>query len=84
MQDSGPVVTQIKGNGRATGNKAPVDYDTGVLEFLQNYLKPARITESDSYLTPLLLSYKDQLNNAVPYAKGGAVDKNTAFIKAHS
>jgi hypothetical protein len=64
MQDSGPVVTQIKGNGRATGNKAPVDYDTGVLEFMQNYLKPARITESDGYLTPLLLSYKDQLNNA--------------------
>jgi hypothetical protein len=64
MQDSGPVVTQIKGNGRATGNKAPVDYDTGVLEFMQNYLKPARITESDGYLTPLLLSYKNQLNNA--------------------
>ena len=56
-----PVVTQIKGNGRATGNTAPEKYDTAVLDFLQNYLKPAAIEESDSYLTPLLQSYKGQL-----------------------
>ena len=63
---SGPIVTQIKGNGRATGNTAPVAYDNLVLDFLQNTLKPMRITESDTYLTPLLQSYRDQLNVARP------------------
>ncbi len=63
---SGPIVTQIKGNGRATGNTAPVAYDNLVLDFLQNTLKPMRITESETYLTPLLKSYRDQLNAARP------------------
>jgi hypothetical protein len=56
-----PVVTQIKGNGRATGNTAPEKYDAAVLDFLQNYLKPTAIVESDSYLTPLLRTYKTKL-----------------------
>jgi hypothetical protein len=64
MEQSGPVVTQIKGNGRATGNTAPEKYDGAVLRFLQTYLKPVKIKEDDRYLTPLLTSYKDQLNNA--------------------
>jgi hypothetical protein len=33
---------------------------------LQNTLKPIYITESDTYLTPLLQSYRDQLKNARP------------------
>jgi hypothetical protein len=56
-----PVVTQIKGNGRATGNATPEKYDNAVLEFLQKYLKPSSIEESDSYLTPLLQNYKKGL-----------------------
>jgi len=56
-----PVVTQIKGNGRASGNTAPEKYDNAVLEFLQKYLKPSSIEESDSHLTPLLQNYKKGL-----------------------
>lgn len=61
VDEDTPVVTQIKGNGRATGNTAPEKYDTAVLEFLQKHLKPAAIEESDSYLTPMLQDYKQQL-----------------------
>jgi hypothetical protein len=56
-----PVVTQIKGNGRATGNATPEKYDTAVIDFLQKYLKPAAIEEKDDLLTPLLQTYKTQL-----------------------
>jgi hypothetical protein len=56
-----PVVTQIKGNGRASGNTAPEKYDGAVLDFLQKYLKPSSIEESDSHLTPLLQKYKKGL-----------------------
>ena len=56
-----PVVTQIKGNGRATGNTAAEKYDGALLRFFQEYLKPAAIEESDSYLTPLLQNYKMEL-----------------------
>ena len=61
LDETTPVVTQIKGNGRATGNTAPEKYDGAVLRFLQDYLKPAAIEESDSYLTPLLQNYKTEL-----------------------
>ena len=57
-----PAVMQIKGNGRATGNTAPEDYDYLVLDFFQNYLHPAQISEKDSYLTPLLQRYKEGIN----------------------
>ena len=63
MENNGPVVTQIKGNGRATGNTAPEKYDQAVMQFLQDYLKPVRIRESDNYLTPLLQSYKEALRS---------------------
>jgi hypothetical protein len=56
-----PQVTQIKGNGRLTGNTAPQAYDVAVLDFLQNYLKPVRIGEEDRFLTPILRSYKETL-----------------------
>lgn len=55
---SDPVVTQIKGNGRATGNTAPVDYDAAVEQFFRDYLKPVRIDENNDYLTPRLEQYK--------------------------
>jgi hypothetical protein len=61
MEDRGPVVTQIKGNGRATGNTAPENYDQAVLQFLQDYLKPVRINESKTYLTPVLEAYQRAL-----------------------
>jgi hypothetical protein len=57
-----PVVMQVKGNGRATGNTAPEKYDGAVLQFLQDYLRPAAIKESDEYLTPLLQEYKNGIN----------------------
>jgi hypothetical protein len=58
-----PVVMQIKGNGRATGNTAPEKYDSAVLQFFQNYLRPAAIKEKDEYLTPLLQTYKEGVNS---------------------
>jgi hypothetical protein len=58
-----PVVTQIKGNGRATGNTAPEKYDSAVLQFLQDYLKPAAVKEKDELLTPLLKTYKEGVNS---------------------
>lgn len=57
-----PVVMQIKGNGRATGNTAPEKYDGPVLRFLQDYLKPAAIKEKDEFLTPILQNYKEGVN----------------------
>jgi len=57
-----PVVMQIKGNGRATGNTAPEKYDSAVLQFFENYLRPASIQEKDEYLTPLLQQYKEGIN----------------------
>jgi hypothetical protein len=68
LDETTPVVTQIKGNGRATGNTAPEKYDGAVLRFLQEYLKPAAIEESNSYLTPLLQNYKMELG-ASPRAR---------------
>lgn len=59
-----PIVKQIKGDGRATGNTAPDRHEDAVLEFLINYLKPARIEELNSYLTPRLQIYKDRVNSA--------------------
>jgi hypothetical protein len=56
-----PIVTQIKGNGRSTGNVPAEKYDGAVLRFFQDYLKPAAIEERDSLLTPLLQNYKAEL-----------------------
>lgn len=68
-----PVVTQIKGNGRATGNTAPEKYDTAVLEFLEKHLKPARIEENDRYLTPRLQSYKRNMGDLAAQEKERAL-----------
>lgn len=61
VDENTPVVTQIKGNGRATGNVKPEKYDSAVLQFLKDYLKPAAIEEKDELLTPILQTYKDAL-----------------------
>jgi hypothetical protein len=58
-----PVVRQIKGNGRASGNVPAEKYDTAVLDFFKTYLKPAAIEEDDKFLTPLLKAYKAELNS---------------------
>jgi hypothetical protein len=57
-----PVVMQVKGNGRATGNTAPEKYDSAVLQFFQDYLRPAAIKEKDEFLTPSLQEYKNGIN----------------------
>jgi hypothetical protein len=56
------IVKQIKGNGAKTGNVAPKDADEGVLSFLRTYIKPDKIAESDSYLTPKLEEFKMDLS----------------------
>ena len=66
MEDEGagrlvPVVKQIKGNGRATGNVPAAKYDGAILRFLATYIKPSTITEEDKFLTPLLKSYQQEL-----------------------
>lgn len=63
MQDENtPIVTQIKGNGRATGNVPAAKYDGAILSFLSTYLKPFAISEKDELLTPLLQSYKAEID----------------------
>ena len=56
-----PVVTQIKGNGRATGNVPAAKYENAVLEFLQGHLKPKTINEDEGLLTPALQAYQTSL-----------------------
>ena len=67
MDEITPIVTQIKGNGRATGNVPAEKYDGAVLRFLQDYLMPAAIEESDNLLTPLLQNYKAELGPSPRY-----------------
>ena len=62
LDENTPVVMQIKGNGRATGNVPAASYDNAVLDFFENYLRPAKIDERDEYLTPLLKKYKEGIN----------------------
>jgi hypothetical protein len=56
------IVKQIKGNGAKTGNVAPKDAENEVLSFLKTYIKPDKIAESDSYLTPKLEEFKMDLS----------------------
>jgi hypothetical protein len=64
LDENSPVVTQIKGNGRATGNVPAEKYDTAILDFLQDYLKPVAIEEKDELLTPVLQAYKSALGSS--------------------
>jgi hypothetical protein len=66
MDEVTPVVTQIKGNGRATGNVPAAKYDGAVLRFLEEYLRPAEIFEKDELLTPSLQRYKRILRPDTP------------------
>lgn len=63
VDENTPVVRQIKGNGRATGNTAPEKYDNLVVDFFQNYLNPRAIEEKDEFLTPVLKKYRDTINS---------------------
>jgi hypothetical protein len=56
-----PVVTQVKGQGRATGNTDPGKYGSAVQQFFKDVLKPTSIEEDDKYLTSGLQHYKAQL-----------------------
>jgi hypothetical protein len=64
VDENTPVVKQIKGNGRATGNTAPEKYDNLVVDFFQNYLNPRAIEEKDEFLTPILKKYRDAINSS--------------------
>jgi ribosomal protein L31E len=74
-----PEVTQIKGNGRASGNTAPESYDVAVLDFLQNYIKPVRIGEDDRFLTPILQSYKENLEQTAGQRETEALYRELAI-----
>ena len=63
VDENTPVVKQIKGNGRATGNTAPEKYDNLVMDFFQNYLNPRAIDEKEEFLTPVLKKYRDTINS---------------------
>jgi hypothetical protein len=63
VDENTPVVKQIKGNGRATGNTAPEKYDNLVVDFFQNYLNPRAIEEKEEFLTPVLKKYRDTINS---------------------
>ena len=63
VDENTPVVKQIKGNGRATGNTAPEKYDNLVVDFFQNYLNPRAIDEKEEFLTPVLKKYRDTINS---------------------
>ena len=66
MDEVTPVVTQIKGNGRATGNVPAATHEGAVLRFLEEYLRPAEIAEKDELLTPALQKYKRILRPDTP------------------
>ena len=61
--DGTKEIQQIKGNGPKTGNNegGPVNFDDKVNDFLTNYIKPTYISEGDTYLTPSLRKYKEDL-----------------------
>jgi hypothetical protein len=63
VDENTPVVKQIRGNGRATGNTAPEKYDNLVRDFFQDYLNPRSIEEKDEFLTPILKKYRDTINS---------------------
>jgi len=60
-----PVVSQVKGAGRATGNARPTRFDVPVTAFLE-FLNPSRVIEKDEFLPPMALSFKEQRTNPDP------------------
>ena len=60
-----PVVSQVKGAGRATGNKMPEQFDVPVTAFLE-FLSPSRVIESDQYLPPMAKAFKEQVAKPGP------------------
>jgi hypothetical protein len=56
----GPVVTQVKGAGRATGNVQPSGYDSALVDLFKK-LGVVRVLESDTYLPPLARDFKNEL-----------------------
>jgi hypothetical protein len=63
VEGLGPVVTQVKGAGSKTGNKADkTPYDIALVDLFKD-LKVTRITEKDDLLPPLSATYRQQLDN---------------------
>ena len=60
-----PLVSQVRGAGRATGNTMPMQFDMPVTEFLE-FLNPSRVVEQDRFLPPVALSFKRQKENPDP------------------
>ena len=61
VEGFGPVVKQVKGAGRKSGNSADkTPYDTALVD-LFNDLKVKEILEYDTQLPPLSLAYKQQV-----------------------
>jgi len=63
MDEFTPVVMQIRGNGRATGNVPAEKYDDALSDFFATYLRPAALNEKDEMLTPAMKKYKEGLNS---------------------
>jgi hypothetical protein len=64
-----PIVTQVRGAGKKSGNLADkTPYDTALVN-LFNDLKVARITENNLYLPPLSSAYKQQLDSPTSAAR---------------
>ena len=60
------AVRSVKGNGTATGDTAPTNFSSEVVDLLQD-LKPSRILESDRYLTNPLQGLKMNLDKGIPW-----------------
>jgi hypothetical protein len=60
---AGPIVTQVKGAGRKTGNSVMTPYDQQVVDLFRT-LNVAGVTEYDSHLPPLALEFKNRNKEA--------------------
>lgn len=66
IEGRGPVVTQVKGAGKKSGNTADkTEYDALLVNLFEK-LNVSGITESDTYLPPLSQAYKKQIGDPTP------------------
>jgi len=69
------TISQTKGNGTKTGDKAPNNYDVMVHDFVTT-LNPIKISENPNYLSPMMKELKKTLDTPPPerpFKRGGAV-----------
>lgn len=66
IEGRGPVVTQVKGAGKKSGNSADkTEYDALLVNLFEK-LNVSGISESDTYLPPLSREYKRRVGNPTP------------------